>query len=186
MPVEVTTQTHDVLRAVAHQVADKISQRCWSVPREDLRQEAVMIALHVLPKFDARKGELRGYVYGAVNRHLLNYVLDAGTIVAYKHRRSVLKELRSTELKEVVATADAVGAAAVDVLRWRAQVTDRVRVLAGDDAAVVLPCLLGDTTPSAVAQAAGVPLRRVLVAVGRVREAISEDPTMKQLHEESA
>lgn len=175
----------NILTDVAHQVADKISRRCWSVPQEDLRQEAVMIALKVYPRFDAEQGDLRGYLYGAVNRHLLNFVLDAGTIVSYKHRRSVLKDIRSTELKEVASAADDDQAASVDLIRWRSHVWQRIRIIAGPDADVVLPCLLGDTAPLEAARRACIPLSRVLIAVGRVREAISEDPTLQQLHQEA-
>jgi DNA-directed RNA polymerase specialized sigma24 family protein len=176
-----------MITELARKVADRIATKCWSVPREDLRQEAVAVALVAQDNFDPAKGELRGYLHNAIARHLINYVYDAGTIVSYKHRRALLKEIRSAELKEVAAMATAPEDAPVEqvmLARWRVQVVARVTELAGQDAAAVVPCLLDDATPMVAAKASGLPLSRVLVAVGRVREAMSEDATLSQLWKE--
>lgn len=178
---EMTSELSDLPR----KVADRIASKCWSVPREDLRQEAELVALTAAKNYDPEKGDLRGYLYGAISRHLINYVYDAGTPVSYKHRRSMLKDIRSAELKEVSATAapDDVFAD-VEYARWRVRVIARAEVLAGEEAPAVIPCLFEDATPADAAKKFGLPLMRVMEAVGRVTEAMQEDREMISLYQE--
>lgn len=165
------------------QVADKIARRCWSVSRADLRQEAEVVALRAVEHHDPDKGDLRGYLYGAVSRALINYVYEAGSPVSYKHRRAELKDTRGSELKETSAV-DEDGGDRPAIAIWRVRVVARAAELAGADAPAVIPCLFEDASPMEASVRTGVPLGRVLAAVGRTRDAICEDPVMRQLHEE--
>lgn len=166
-------------------VADKLARKCWSVTRDDLRQEAEAAALHALQHFNPEKGDLRGYLWRSVARHLTNFMWEQGSPVSYKHRRNELRNTSAVDVDKAASVADELDVVRdVGLARWRAQVLERVVQLAGEEARLVAPCLLDAETPSAVAKSCGVPLLMVLDAVGRLREIISEDETMKQLYEE--
>lgn len=167
-------------------VADKLARRCWSVSRDDLRQEAEVAALHMRTMYNPEKGDLRGYLYRGLARHLTNYMWEQGSPVSYKHRRNELRATASVDVDKAAGIADP----ALDVedevarIRWRARVMERVAELAGDDTELVAPCLVDAGTPMAVAKAMGVPLLQVLEALSRVRDLISEDPVMQTLYGE--
>jgi len=176
----------DDIRKVAEKAAKRIAKRCWSIPEEDLHQEAVTVVLTAAKNYDPEKGPLAGYLYRAVTRHLINYVYDNGTCVSYKHRRAQLATVRSVEITDATPLASdedilEITAAA----RWRAAVSSRVASLAGEDAALVVAVLIHEAVPAEVSRAAGVPLLRVLGAVGRVREAMAEDPALITLWSEA-
>lgn len=165
-------------------VADKLARRCWSVTRDDLRQEAEVAALHMRTLYNPEKGDLRGYLYRGLARHLTNYMWEQGSPVSYKHRRNLLRGATSVDVDKASGVADPQVDVDTDVARavWRAKVAERLLVLAGEDAELVAPCLFDAGTPLAVAHTMGVPLLRVLDALSRVRELISEDETMQQLY----
>ncbi len=168
-------------------VADKLARRCWSVSRDDLRQEAEVAAIHMRTLYEPAKGDLRGYLYRGIARHLTNYMWEQGSIVSYKHRRNELRATTSVSVDKAVAIADP----AVDVegqtmaATWRLRVVDRVMELAGKRwGELVAPCLFDAGSPLDVAKAQGVPLLYVLETMGKVRDLINDDPVMKNLYTE--
>jgi len=173
-------------------VADKLARRCWSVSRDDLRQEAEVAALHASRNFDPLKGDLRGYLWRSVARHLTNFMWEAGSPVSYKHRRSELREALAVGVDNAVELpSDSSPVAEVGCARWRAAVAGRLTTIAeieGEhssfDPELVIPCLLDDVTPLAVSRATSTPLTHVLWAVGRVRAAAASDPIVHNLWRE--
>lgn len=166
-------------------VADKLAARCWSIQREELRNEAELAAITIRQRFDPAHGDLRGYLWSSLARHLTNYMWDNGSPVSYKHRRAELRNTRAVEVETAAgmpSTEDPGGAVAQN--QWRARVMERTVAIAGEDAAVVVPCLFESETPLTVARARGVPLMHVLEAMSRVRELISDDLEMKNLYAE--
>lgn len=166
-------------------VADKLAARCWSIDRDELRNEAEAEAIKIRQRFDPAHGELRGYLWSALARHLTNYMWDNGSPVSYKHRRAELRNTRAVEVDKAAgmpSTDDTGGAVAVT--QWRARVMGRTVEIAGSDAPVVIPCLFEAETPLAVARAHGVPLIHVLEAMARVRDLISDDHEMRALYAE--
>lgn len=168
-------------------VADKLARRCWSVSRDDLRQEAEVAAIHMRTLYRAEKGDLRGYLYRGIARHLTNYMWEAGSPVSYKHRRNELRATSSVDVDKASGIADPTLDVEGEVtqVRWRARVLTRLVELAGTDAELVAPCLLEAGTPLEVAKALNVPLLRVLDALGRVRDLINEDAEMQQLYRDA-
>lgn len=185
MPSHVTNRPADA-SDVPQLVADKLARRCWSVARDDLRQEAEVAAIHMRTLYNPEKGDLRGYLYRGIARHLTNYMWEAGSPVSYKHRRNELRATSSVDVDKASGIADPTldVEGEVSLARWRVRVMDRAVELAGSEAELVAPCLFDAGTPLDVAKAMKVPLLRVLDALGRVRDLISEDPTMRQLFEE--
>lgn len=170
---------------VPRMVADKLARRCWSVTRDDLRQEAEAAALHASTHYDPAKGDIRGYLYRSIARHLTNYMWEAGSPVSYKHRRNELRATAAVDIDKAHSIADEADVGGqVEQAMWRAQVMDRCVVIVGDDAALVIPCLFDDETPLAVSKARRVPLLRVLDALGKAHELISEDSVMRDLYSE--
>ncbi len=172
------------IEAVAKKAAGKIGRRCWSVPQEDLAQEGLLVAMTAQKHYDPEKGPLLGYLYRAVTRHLINYVYEAGSPVTYKHRRSELGTVRSAEITELSPLmADVDTAAEVAQIEWQNAVLSRLLDLAGADGYVVT-CVVNDTLPTEVAKRTGRKLMTVLTAVGRLREVMAEDETLKYLWSE--
>jgi hypothetical protein len=174
---------------VARLVADKLARRCWSVTRDDLRQEAEAAALHARKNYDPEKGDLRGYLYRSVARHLTNYMWEAGSPVSYKHRRSELRAAHavSTDAAAHIPVGDDVDDG-VRHARWRVKVQSRMVTLAeiegeanGFDPELVTPVLLEDATPLAVSKVKAVTLKTVLTAVEMVQTAMQADPIMLKL-----
>lgn len=166
-------------------VADKLAARCWSIQREELRNEAELAAITIRKNFDPARGDLRGYLWSALARHLTNYMWDNGSPVSYKHRRAELRNTRAVEVETAAgmpSTEDPGGAVAHT--QWRVRVMERTVAIAGEDAMVVVPCLFEAETPLAVARARNVPLMQVLEAISRVRELISDDQEMRNLYAE--
>jgi hypothetical protein len=167
-------------------VADKLARRCWSVARDDLRQEAEAAAIHMRTMYNPEKGDLRGYLYRGIARHLTNYMWEAGSPVSYKHRRNELRATIAVDADKAAGIADPTLDLEAEVARarWRVRVMDRVVELAGADAELAAPCLFEAGTPLAVAKAMRVPLLQVLDALARVRDLIGDDPVMRQLYTE--
>ncbi len=186
MPARVNDERPADGSDVPRLVADKLARRCWSVSRDDLRQEAEVAAIHMRTLYVPERGDLRGYLYRGLSRHLTNYMWEQGSPVSYKHRRNELRGAASVDVNKAVGIADPT----LDVEgeftteRWRRYVTQRIKKIAGADAELVLPCLLEAGTPSDCAKATGVPLLQVLEALARVRELISEDEALQQLYGE--
>lgn len=171
---------------IPRMLADKLSRRCWSVPRDDLRQEAEAAALHARTHYNPEKGDIRGYLYRSVARHLTNYMWELGSPVSYKHRRSELRAVTSVDVEKAASIADPTldHGAALEREEWRTAVVVRATVLAGPEAMLVGPCLFGIRTPLEVSRQTNVPLMSVLEALARVRELIGDDPIMAQLYAE--
>jgi len=177
----VKVNTKELLSAAA-KAANRVAKRCWSVPVEDLHQEAAALALTAVKNYDPAKGALGGYIYRAASRHLINFVYDSGTCVGYKHRRTLLADVRSVDLADASSLASKTDTEAeVASARWRASVRARVAELAGEDAEAVVLCLIDDNTPTEASRRVGAPLLRVLHALGRVKEAMPEDETLINL-----
>jgi DNA-directed RNA polymerase specialized sigma24 family protein len=171
---------------IAEKAAKRIAKKCWSVPAEDLHQEAITVVMTAAKNYDPEKGPLAGYLYRAATRHLINYVYDNGSPVNYKHRRAHLAEVRSTEITEALPlVSDTDVLADAERTSWREAVVARVSILAGDDAAVVVAVLINESQPVEVSRATGVPLLRILGAVGRVREAMADDTALMTLWSEA-
>ena len=176
----------DDVNNVPRMVADKLARKCWSVSRDDLRQEAEAAALHARKNYDPEKGDLRGYLWRSVARHLTNYMWEQGSPVTYKHRRNELRATSAVLVEKAHHIADPINVVEnVQYALWRVRVMERASELAGADAELIAPCLFEKQTPLAVAKARCVPLLRVLEAVGKVRAAISEDTEMRQLWEDA-
>ena len=183
---------NDEVKDVPRLVADKLARRCWSVSRDDLRQEAEVAALHMLKNFDPAKGDLRGYLYRGLARHLTNYMWEQGSPVTYKHRRNELRAAHAAPEEAAAHVAGEVDVQAdVSCAVWRTRVAQRVMVLAeqegeaaGFDPEHVVPVLLGEATPLSVAETHALPLLPLLEAVDQVQRAAQVDPVMIRLKNE--
>lgn len=65
--------TMDVVSRVARQVAISTAARCHTVDRADLEQEAWVVCLTALPRYDEAQGDLGGYLFRAAQRTIWRY-----------------------------------------------------------------------------------------------------------------
>ena len=65
--------TMAVVSRVARQVAVTAASRCRTVDRADLEQEAWVVCLTALPRYDPSQGDLGGYLFRAAQRTIWRY-----------------------------------------------------------------------------------------------------------------
>ena len=81
-----TGYEREVIDRIANQLADKYCRSCWwlAQDREEVVQEAWMAALTALDSgvYDASRGDLGGFLYVVIRRHIWAYVLKRSSIAS--------------------------------------------------------------------------------------------------------
>ncbi len=182
-----------ILYKNAKQVVAFYKRRCWWAPVEDMRQEALMVQLDAIRRFDRKRAStapdateqntIERYLYAAATYGVRNLVLKSSAPVSASHDLSLLVGLHRAPLE---AWAGAEIASNADHALFARQVIDRVvQVLGEDSAAFLLSMILDEWNAQDVANANGVTREAVLRELMFARGKLRADPLLHQLWKET-
>jgi RNA polymerase sigma factor (sigma-70 family) len=191
--------TMDVVSRVARQVAVTAASRCRTVDRSDLEQEAWVVCLTALPRYDPAQGDLGGYLFRAAQRTIWRYAWAQEG--ALSHAKGNPQQLVGEVLEErgvrveidaeEVAFAPDFGALpdeTANAHEAQSRINSFVSALLADDAergAAVWDVLTG--TPAREAAAAhGVPLAGLYRATYKARSELREQGLLRDGAEQEA
>lgn len=178
--MDATTQA--LAGRVVRQVARVYARRCEWVTAEELEQEGWLAVLDALPRYDAARGDLGGYLYGAAQRavHHLAWRLGSAVTVYTRNAGALPSAVRAVQMHTVAEDTAAHEPVTVEVeralddARARQRIAEVVGQLLAEDreAEAVLAVIRGEATSAQAADAYGVPLAWLYRTTHKVRRAI--------------
>ena len=157
--MDATTQA--LVERVVQQVARVYARRCEWVTQAELEQEGWLAVLDALPRYDATRGDLGGFLYGAAQRavHRLAWRLGSAVTVYTRNAGALAGQVRAVQLHTVAEDTAAYEPVTVDVeqalddARARQRIAEVVgQLLAeGREAEAVLAVIRGEATSAQAA-----------------------------------
>lgn len=184
----ITAEVLAVVEEVTRRVARTFKRRVSYADVNELQQAAWVAVLGRLRAggYNPAAGDLGGYVWGTAYRAAAIELTRASSPVSAHHRREVLRNTRGVsdevlEWERDDSDPEAATARALLLAKIRARATE---VVGPKGAAFYIDLVDGKVTAGEYAAQCKVSTRDVREGAARVREALSDDPTLFELWKE--
>jgi len=183
-----TIGSEEVLR-IAKAVAMRYKARCWWADVDDLVSEASVAVLKAHKTFDPQVGvPFAGYATKAAIHRLRGYLWRESSPLSgglHNPRKNIAGVYSTALMDDVAQTTEPNVREQMELIEWRHQVRDRLRILADRtrDGDLAVEVMVHDRPPGEIIRETG---RRAYSAVSLVRRKVRTDAPLYKLWRQGA